>query len=445
MSQQEKKVLWFGDLVQPSGFGRIGNQVTKRLHMRGWQNMIGVSIPWPGYPFNPLPYNVWGLGGTDIWNRLWQIIAQEKPDVVVVCQDFPYAQTAFHAAPIDWSQTKFIIVTPIDGTPVHPEWLSMIDLADETMVISKFGVESLRMEGKQVDLLHPGVDISEFKPAVDTNEIKELRQKVGIAEDAFVIGSFMMNQGRKMVGATLAMFKEFAIDKPEAVLYMDMDKTSPAGFDMPTLIKQMGMDDYTILYRENAFQSGIFGLRERYILCDVTSQLAHREGFGLPNLESMACKIPPMMIDWCSGTELSAEGRAVRIRRIDYMQHGTWGGARDAFPDMKDWVKKVNALYKNPGKRKGFAEKGYEWAIQQTWDVATDQFEAILSRALEAQTKERQDSEPSGYYNPAPGFSDNGAGEHHHSSVQQPAGSPKDFGDVSVHNKPGNDGDTSTG
>ena len=407
--------------------------------------MVGLSIPWPGYPFNTLPYPVWGLGGADIWNRLWGAMAQEKPDVVVVCQDFPYAQTAFHGGPIDWSQTKFIIVTPVDGVPIHPQWLDMVDLADETMVISRFGVEALRMAGKQVDLLHPGVDTSEFYPAVDADEIKSIRETIGIAPDAFVIGSFMMNQGRKMVSATLAMFKEFAVDKPEAVLYLDMDKVSPAGWDIPTLISQLDMEEYTILYREDAFKAGILGLRERYIICDVTSQLAHREGFGLPNLESMACKVPPMVIDWCSGTEISAEGRAVRIRRLDYMEHGTWGGAKDAFPDMKDWLKKVNALYRSPGKRKTFSEKGHEWAIQQTWDVATDQFESVLSRALESQSKERQDSEPSGYYNPAPGFSDDGASEHHRSSIQQSAGGTETFGDVPIHNKPAVNGDSSTG
>lgn len=414
---QPVKIFWIGDLITPSGFGRIGNEVTRRMVGRGWQ-MIGASLQWPGYPWNYiLPYPIMPLAGKDqaaMWGSIQGLIMSERPDIVVVAQDFPYAVTTFHNLKIDWSQHKFITLTPIDGTPIHPQWLELVDLVDATMVISRFGVEAMRQSGKQVDLLHPGIDANEFYPAENYDEVRALRARAGIPMDAFVTGSFMMNQGRKAVSKTVEMFVQFAHDKPDAWLFMDMDKGSPAGWDIPATLKQLNASQDIInrvKYREDVMKPevGIVGLRERYLLCNLTCQIAHREGFGLPNLESMACKVPPMVLDWCSGTELAADGKAIAIKRLPYMEIGTWGGARDAFPDEADWLAKWNHLYHNREHITIPALRGYEWAKRQTWDVATDQFEAVIKRVSEQQKKERAKNDNSGRVtSPTPGLSDTG-------------------------------------
>jgi hypothetical protein len=444
----QTKLLWFGDLVNESGFGRIGNEVTRRLAMRGWP-LLGASIPYVGYPQHSLPFYVWGMGGVDIWNRVTAMVNETQPGVIVCCQDFPYAQTLFQGCQIDWSTTKLIIVTPIDGTPIHPEWLRMVDLADTTMVISRFGVEAMRLSGKPVELLHPGVDSNAFYPAESREEVAALRAKLGITPDAFVMGSFMMNQGRKAVPEVLELFFEFAREKPNAVLYMDMDKASPAGWDIPSVLGQMGVDGSRVKYREDAFAAGIMDLRDRMILCDVTCQLAHREGFGLPNLESQACKVPPMVIDWCSGSEIAGGERGLLVRRIDYMSRGTWGGARDAFPDMTNALAQLNRVYGNRDELSRIASAGYEWAIKNTWDAATDQFEAVLKQVVAQQRKEREAHEPQSSVNiPAPGLSDTrgpGHGIDLSASLQQLPGGDALPGVAAGNNGSEPDGDHSIG
>lgn len=422
---QPVKVLWFGDLVVNSGFGRIGNEVTKRLAQRGWA-LLGASIPWGAWPPHNLPFPIWGMGGQDIWNKVTTMAQQTQPNVIVCCQDYPYAQTLFHGCRIDWSTTKLIIVTPIDGTPVHPEWIALSrGMADATIVISKFGVAGLRQQGVHADLLYPGVDLDEFKPAESREEVEKLRARVGIARDAFVIGSFMMNQGRKMVSATLEAFKEFALDKPDAVLLLDMDRLSPAGWDIQNLIVQMGIKPEQVMYKEDAVNAGVGDMRDRIVMCDITSQMAHREGFGLPNIESQACKVPPTVLDWCSGTEIADGGKGILIRRLDYMEYGTWGGARDSFPDMADWVNKWNECYHNRDKIQAMAIAGYEWVKILTWDNATNQFEAVLKRVVEEQRKERakhEPTEPASITIPAPALNDlhGPADTQHHSPDLQP-------------------------
>lgn len=410
---QPVKVFIFGDLMIASGFGRITNECARRLAIRGW-NLVGASLQYGGWPFGNIGFPVAPLGGRDInnmWTSLSQIINTENPDVVIVCQDFPYAVTTYQALRIDWSTKKFITVTPIDGVPIAPDWLDLVDQADATMVISRFGVEAMARSGKQVELLHPGVDINEFYPAEDKAEVAALRKRAGIPENAFVTGSFMMNQGRKMVSKTIEVFGEFAHNKPDAYLVMDMESASPAGWDIKKTMQQLGWPDNLrarVICREDLIKPGveIMELRERYILCDISSQMAHREGFGLPNLESMACKVPPMVLDWCSGSEIAGGGKGILIRRLDYMEMGTWGGARDAFPDVKDWLSKWNHMYYHRDHVQVAAIAGYEWAKAQTWDNAANQLEDVLRRVVTAQKKERKANDGNIIRNPAPGLAD---------------------------------------
>ena len=234
---QPWKLLWFGDLVALSGFGRIGNEVCKRLKTRGW-DVQAASICYSGWPHD-FPFLVWPLMGQDIWNSLVGIVNQFKPDVLVSCQDFPYHQTIWNACKIDFSRVRWVWITPIDGTPVHPEWTKLADVADGCMVISRFGVEAMRQAGKRVALCHPGVDAGEFYPAT-ADEKKDLRAKAGLPEGAYVVGVVCANQGRKAVPPMTAAFHEFALDKPEAWLYLDMDKVGAAGWDIPSLLIQQG-------------------------------------------------------------------------------------------------------------------------------------------------------------------------------------------------------------
>jgi glycosyltransferase involved in cell wall biosynthesis len=429
------KVLWFGDLVQPSGFGRIGNEVTRRLKARGY-DVLGAGMLYSGWPHD-LPFHVFPLTPAEMWNTVVSIWAQWQPDIIVSCQDFPYHQTLFHACRIDFSRTKWVWITPIDGTPIHPEWLKLADLSDGQMVISRFGVEALRQAGKRVALCHPGVDTTEFYPA-EADEKQALRAKTKaekasaplLAPGDYVTGVMCMNQGRKAIAPMIEAWAEFARDKPEARLYLDMDKSSPAGWDIPNLLAQMGWTDdekKRVIYREDLMKADgptFAPLRNRYALLDAHMVISHREGFGLPLLESMACRLPTLALDWCSGTEIVGEGRGVLVRRLPYMEHGTWGGARDAFPDLAHLVTSLNYLYGAPEAAAAIARAGYEWAVKQTWDVAADQVETVIQAALARDRKERPSHEPSPLpqaklgAGPAPGLSD----------TRGPAASPDPIG-----------------
>ena len=391
---QPYKVLWFGDMVVPSGFGRIGNEVLVRLKQRGY-DVQAVGFNYTGWPHG-FPFWVWPIVNADLWNTVTTIVNQTKPDILISCQDFPYHTMLYTGCRIDFSRLKWIWITPIDGTPIHPDWLKAVDWADAGMVISRFGVEAMRQEGKRVDLCHPGVNASEFYPA-DADEKKAMRAHAKYDEGDFVVGVVCMNQGRKAIAPMIEAFHEFARDKPNARLYLDMDKLSGAGWDIPNLLKSMRWTDdeqKRVKYKEDMFKEAtdpLAPLRNRYMLMDAHMVISHREGFGMPLLESMACRIPTIALDWCSGTEIVGDGRGFLVPRTDYMEYGTWGGARDAFPNVPEIIAALNRIYNQPVEAAAIAERGYQWAVQQTWDVTADQVEAVIQRVI---MQERRSHEP---------------------------------------------------
>ena len=175
-----------------------------------------------------------------------------------------------------------------------------------------------------------------------------------------------------------------------------MDVISGGGWDLEALRREVGLPDGKIFYRSPGMPQGnaaahlcvgsrLPELRERFWLMDVHGVLAYREGFGLPLIEGMACRLPTFALDWCSGTEICSDGRGILVRRQPEMRYGTWGLAQDADPDVDDLVQQLDALYYWPEKRVYMAEQGRSWAVARTWDKTADAVEGVLKTLLEPQ------------------------------------------------------------
>lgn len=389
------KLFMLSDSPIPSGFGRLSNEICLRLAQRGhevtaasvlWDGVMPINAPANTPLLHPYPFKIYGLAGRDIWSYAANLINLNQPDIVICCQDFPYSQTLYYSCRLDWSRRALVIITPIDGTPIDADWLNLVDEADATMVISRFGVEAMRQAGKHVGLCHPGVNVREFHPA-DADEKKALRDKAGIAQDAFVLGMAAMNQGRKAIPHTIEGFWQFAKDKPNALLELDMDKVSGAGWNILKLAKEIGIPLERILFKEDLVKRGLTDLRDRFCVMDAHSVLSHREGFGLPLLEGMACRIPTLAMDWCSGTEIVGQGKGYLVKCSPQARYGTWGNARDYDPDLTDFVQHLNNIYEHPAQAQGIADVGYEWAITNTWDKAADAVEKVLMEVEGRRTK----------------------------------------------------------
>lgn len=369
------KLFVLSDCGVPTGYGRIADEIGTRLHKRGYQ-IMAASVAYDGllppqYEGAPLPYWVGSLAEHPNWiEKVAALINTFQPDVVLSIQDFPYHEALYNVG-LDWSNMGRVLVTPVDGVPIYPNWIKTLAKADAALTISQFGVNAFREAGHKVGLCQPGIHTDVFFRLSDDTRAA-LREKLGIAPGAFVLGTAAMNQGRKAIPLMLRGFFEFAKDKPGARYLLDMDAQSPAGWDIPALCQQQGWDAGKLIFRADAQRAGLTHLRERYNVMDAHVVLAHREGFGLPLVEAMACGVVSMALDYCSGPEIVGEGRGVLVKALDYSVPGTWGGAEDKFPDMAHYVGELHRLHDNGAERAALGERGMTWARAQTWDAPTD-------------------------------------------------------------------------
>lgn len=368
------RILVISDDGVPTGFGRISMEVNKRLRARG-VDIIAVSLAYDGLlpPMlnnEAVPYHVGSLQGKPWHEAATAVTNVIKPDVIMVIQDAPYLMT-MRGAPLDWSVIKFVGITPVDGAPIHGAWVEVMKKADAALTISQFGVDTFKQQGVRAALCRPAADLNVFYPLPDEQK-RAIRAKLGIADGAFVLGTVAMNQGRKQYPAMLEGFFKFAQDKPTARYILDCDKVSAAGWDIPEMCRMFGWDATRLLFKEDCVRAGVESLNERYNAMDAHVVLSHREGFGLPLVESQCAGVVAMAMDYCSGPEICGEGRGVLVKPAALKTVSTWGNALDLFADGDDYVAQLERLYASPDERRAIAQVGMKEARSHTWDHAAD-------------------------------------------------------------------------
>jgi glycosyltransferase involved in cell wall biosynthesis len=379
------KVLIFGDGATETGFGRICDSIGVRAFKRGHQ-VLGAGLYFDGllppqFEGQPLPYHVAALASKpDPYGEVAKLIGVFQPDVVLCVQDYPYAVQLFQHPGIDWSRHARVMITPVDGVPIEPTWLDLLPHLDGAMTISEFGVKAFADAGYRVGLCRPGINPDKFF-RIAPDQRREVRAKLGLTDGHFLLGTMAQNQGRKCISIMVEAFMAWAKDKPHARYLLDMDEVSPAGWHIPNMVRANGWDATKLIFRSDAIRAGITDLRDRYNALDAHVVLAHREGYGLPLVEAMACGVVSMAMDYCSGTEIVGDGRGCLVKPIDYSVIGTWGGARDYFPDKADFIGQLQWLHDHPAERAAMAERGMAWAREQTWDKAADATIAVLEAA----------------------------------------------------------------
>lgn len=380
-----KKLLVLSDCGIPSGYGRIADEVLTRLNKRGY-DIMAASLAYDGL-LPPqldgvrLPYWVASTPQPNFLNLFASLVAPTDPDIIMVIEDAPYVE-AVRNLPLDWSRYSFIGITPVDGIPIYPNWVRTLKEADGAMSISEYGVAAYRRAGVAASLCRPGVDPNVFFQR-SPEERHELRERAGLNDWNFVVGTMAQNQGRKAISAMLKAFFTFAADKPSSVYLLDMVKNSPAGWDIPALCQQYGWDESKLLYREDLERKGFVKLADRYNLLDAHMVISHREGYGLPLVEAMACGVVSIALDYTSGTEICGGGRGVLIPDIGYSEPGTWGGAEDRFPDLNALVKALDRLHSDVHYRASVAQTGMEWSRSHTWDETADQVQKQIEVVLQ--------------------------------------------------------------
>ena len=263
MSKPIKVCLLSNHSRMVTGFGKNMKNILMRLHQDPRFEVIeaangayigsDLKTPWKAYGTMPKDPSILSKIQSDPSREqaasygfycIDEIIEKEKPDIFIGIEDI-WAFREFEKKPW-WNSIPKIIWTTIDSIPLLPECKILYNNADKFLVWASFAEEEMKkLDCKNVETLHGAIDLSNFNPLSNRNEI---RAKHGIT-DEFVIGFVFKNQLRKSVPNLLEgfkIFKEKTGAKAKLLLHTDWSEAQ-RGWDIGRFLEEKKIDKNDVL------------------------------------------------------------------------------------------------------------------------------------------------------------------------------------------------------
>ena len=347
-------------------------------------------------------YTIYGQGKQPYFADLMSPLLKDiKPDIFMILLDTfmlhgdsKNPSNAWFLR-VDTSPAQTMFWYPSDGgggLPIGCE--NVLRKINHPVAMARFGQKQVK-DYYNIDshYIPHGTEKDRFTPLTDAQK-DELRAKWGL-QGKFVVGVVARNQGRKMVDRTikaLAIFNLIKEQIPEAMLFLHMDPDDPAQvFNIRTLINRYNLENRVVWSGMTALKGFDWQqMNEVYNLFDTFLLTTSGEGFGIPIIEAMSCKIPVLATDYTTTPELVKENKAglginlvstpeadpfkVSMQEYDMLtMGGTLTGSWDVergMCDIKDAADKLIYLYKNPDVRKKMGENGRK-AVEEKYDFNT--------------------------------------------------------------------------
>ena len=300
------KILWYGDACSNTGFGRVTHSILDHLCKEHEVHVLGIN--YNGDP-HPHPYKIYPAANVNCGDRFGlprvpEIIEKVSPDVIICLNDIWVVNQFWERAQFlkERHNFKFIAYFPIDSERYYPDMLANIpywDMAITFTVPCAHRILSHGIQPSKLGVLPHGVDNTRFYPM----DKYEARRQLRIPEDKFIVLNANRNQPRKRIDLTIKAFAQFAVDNPNAMLYLHMG-TKDMGWDVMALFQQemrvRNLDDNKrlILTSQNINYTNAPPdelLNVIYNACDVGLNTADGEGWGLVSFEHASCRKPQIV------------------------------------------------------------------------------------------------------------------------------------------------------
>jgi D-inositol-3-phosphate glycosyltransferase len=393
------KILYCGDVGCQTGFGRVAEYLIPAFAKE--HEVHALAVNWGGDP-NPMQqvchmYPAMAYGSDPFGShRIAELVQRINPDLVWVTNDFWIGINLWNHLQEVREKTafKFFCYTPIDSYGIYPETLPPVMDWDGIATYTQFGAEELRKAGydKHVDVVGHGTDFTKFFPL----DKQECRKALGVPEDAFIVFNGNRNQPRKRIDLTIKGFIKFALDKPDARLWLHMGQKD-MGWDIVPLFKrvsrEMGYESTGKLILTNpSFSTDnclpIEQLNQVYNSVDVGVNTCIGEGWGLVNTEHAATGVAQLVADHTSLKEIFDEIPRIPIESWEVDRNY---GLDRGQPSPDGMAVILNNYYEN---RKELEQTG-AWCLSRmhnerfTWPYISEQMRGIVERLL-AEPKEKE-------------------------------------------------------
>lgn len=388
------KILYCGDCAVQTGFGRVAENLLPELAKE--HEIIVLAVNYWGDPHD-MPFKLYPAmaGGRDPFgsHRLQELLIKEKPDLVFAVNDIWVLNQLWEVAKPLQEQIgfKWYGYFPVDSYGFFPEVFNVCQEWDGMATYTEFGLEEVRKAGCEVpcDIIPHGIDRDTFFPI----DKEEAREAMGLPKDVFFVFNGNRNQPRKRIDLTIKAFIKFALDKPDARLWLNMGKKDQ-GWDLIPLFKRVARDmDYDatgkLVLTSKDFDVvnclPVEQLNIVYNACDVGINTCIGEGWGLVNFEHAATATAQIVPDHTSLKEI--------FHGIPRIPNESWEvdcnyGLDRGVPSVEAAATILDHYYHNRGDMDKVAGWCYE-ALQEdkySWETIGRNVRRIVSRVLNVNT-----------------------------------------------------------
>lgn len=387
------KILYCGDVGVQTGFGRVAEYLIPALAKE--HEVHALAVNWFGDPSPMQQYCKMYpamVHGNDPFgsHRIASLVQAIEPDLVWVTNDIWIAINTF--APVEELKKKlgfkWFVYTPIDSYGLFPDLKKSIDKWDGLATYTLFANSELVRMGydKHVDIIGHGTDFEKFFPL----DKQRCRKELGVPEDVFIVFNGNRNQPRKRIDLTLKAFIKFAVDKPDARLWLNMGGKD-LGWDLIPLFKRIARDqgyDPTgkLILTSPHFSVdnclSIEQLNKVYNAADVGINTCIGEGWGLVNTEHGSVGVAQVVPDHTSLAEIFDEMPRIQCNAAETDRNY---GLERLLPDPDSAAEILTYYYEN----RDALKKDGQWCYKRlreesfTWPYIQQQLLGVVKRTLE--------------------------------------------------------------
>jgi len=394
------RILWSGDIVARTGFARVTENLITRLKDK--YEIVVLGNNWWGDP-NPFQEDFKMFPSSNRFatepfgvQRIREITERVRPDIVFVNNDAWIVNQLYDQIRDFHEQKlfKFVAYMPMDSYGWTGCLNQFSNAWDGIYVYTKFGAEEFKLSGinKEVGVIPHGITDGQFFPM----DKAEVRKKLSIPEDCFVVFNGNRNQARKRIDITIDAFAQFAVGRPDTKLYLHMGLKDQGWDIMPLFGREMrkrGMDpNGRIIMSTQGSQPPavpVEMLNMIYNSADVSVNTCKGEGHGLVNHESAACGVAQVVPNHTSLKEIF-EGAAPLIDNC-FMDVDMNYNRDMPVPSAEHLAEILTDLYEDRDLLKQVGADCFQRATcaKYQWDNIAKQFEEVFNAVLQPEEVEK--------------------------------------------------------
>lgn len=437
MSKKLKVLMVSEASFLSSGFGTYTKEILSRLHQTGKYEIAefacygkvndpkDIEIDWKYYAnavegndprsqeYNSSMENQFGK-----W-RFERVLIDFKPDIVIDVRD--YWMNAYQQFSPLRPYFHWILMPTVDSAPQQEEWIDTFVHTDAIFTYSDFGRDTLLRQSnnsiKYIDTASPGVSLQNFQ-YLPKESRQQLRNFFGIHPEAFIIGSVMRNQKRKLIPELFVALKQF-INHLQDTNHPQADKTflylhtsyPDAGWDLPLFLKEYEIGNRVLFtyscknckfYKPSLYQHPLAlcprcgqmsmsmpnvsnGISQQelntiYNVMDIYTQYAICEGFGMPQVEAGAAGVPIASVNYSAMEDIVQYLKAYPIKVNQFFRELETKAIR-VYPDNESFVEILKTFIQLPEflqeqkrhETRKLTEARYNWDdIAKKWEKYLD-------------------------------------------------------------------------